>query len=240
MHEFKNIVIFGATGAIGSSLIDFLKVYYHQATIHAVSRNFKNKLNSIIYHQINYSDEPVIQALAVDISKIMPIHLVIIATGMLHDNQMMPEKSIKEISSDKLLKLYQVNTVLPSLIFKHFTHKLNSTQTSVIAALSARVGSISDNKLGGWYSYRASKAALNMVIKNVAIETSRYNKKAIVVGLHPGTVDSALSYPFQRSVDNNKIFTPGQSAQYLLNKINKLTIANTGKIFAWDGQEIAP
>ncbi|WP_440615463.1 SDR family NAD(P)-dependent oxidoreductase [Cysteiniphilum sp. 6C5] len=240
MHEFKNIVIFGATGAIGSSLIHLLKAHYRQATIHAVSRNFKDKLTGIIYHQINYSDELMIQSLAVELSQVTPIDLVIIATGMLHDSDIMPEKSIKEISADKFLKLYQVNTVLPSLIFKHFTPKLNSTQTSVIAALSARVGSVSDNRLGGWYSYRASKAALNMVIKNVAIETSRYNKKAIVVGLHPGTVDSALSYPFQRSVHKNKIFTPRQSAQYLLNQINKLTMNNTGKILAWDGQEIAP
>ena len=106
--------------------------------------------------------------------------------------------------------------------------------------LSARVGSISDNRLGGWHSYRSSKAALNMIIKNAAIETARKYKEAAIIGLHPGTVDTKLSSPFQSNVQDGKLFSPEQSACYLLDVINQVKSADTGKIFAWDGQEVEP
>ena len=123
--------------------------------------------------------------------------MVLVATGILHDEVFMPEKSLKDLSAEKFIHLFLVNSVLPAIIAKHFIPRLNQKKRSVFAALSARVGSISDNKMGGWYSYRASKSALNMIIKNVAIETARKNEQAIIVGLHPGTVDSNLSRPFQ-------------------------------------------
>ena len=126
------------------------------------------------------------------------------------------------------------------MIAKYFLPKLNREKRSIFAALSARVGSISDNQLGGWYSYRASKAALNMVIKNIAIEISRFNKKAIIVGLHPGTVDSNLSKPFQVNVPYGKLFTPEFSTQKLVEVLRSLTSKQSGKCFAWDGQEILP
>ena len=106
--------------------------------------------------------------------------------------------------------------------------------------MSARVGSISDNKLGGWYAYRASKSALNMMIKNLSIEVGRKNKNAILVGLHPGTVNSKLSKPFQSNVPEKKLFTPDQSVNYLLQVLSKLKNEDSGKIFAWDGSEILP
>ena len=107
-----------------------------------------------------------------------------------------------------------------------------------MAHLSARVGSISDNRMGGWTSYRAAKAAQNMVVKNAAIETARRDKDKIIIGLHPGTVDSALSAPFQGNVAADKLFTPAQSADYLLQVIDRLTPHDSGKVFAWDGQEL--
>ena len=106
--------------------------------------------------------------------------------------------------------------------------------------MSARVGSISDNKLGGWYAYRSSKAALNMMIKNLSIEVGRRNKKAILVGLHPGTVDSNLSKPFQNNVPAEKLFSPETSVVHLLKVLFNLKLENTGKIYAWDGSEIEP
>jgi NAD(P)-dependent dehydrogenase (short-subunit alcohol dehydrogenase family) len=117
---------------------------------------------------------------------------------------------------------------------------LNKKKRSIFTALSARVGSISDNQLGGWYSYRASKSALNMILKNAAIETNRSNKKAIIVGLHPGTVESNLSDPFKKNVPEGKLFTPDYSAQKLLAVLSSLTIEQSGKCFAWDGKEIFP
>ena len=126
------------------------------------------------------------------------------------------------------------------MVAKHFLPKLNKENRSIFAALSARVGSISDNQLGGWYAYRTSKAALNMVIKNAAIEIGRLNKKAIIVGLHPGTVDSNLSMPFQGNVPDGKLFTPEYSVQKLLQVLTNLTSEQSGKCFAWDGTEVKP
>ena len=166
--------------------------------------------------------------------------MVIVATGILHDGELMPEKSQKELSAEKFHRLFEINTIVPALVAKHFIPKLNREKRSVFAALSARVGSISDNQLGGWYAYRASKAALNMIIKNAAIEISRRNKKAIIVGLHPGTVDSNLSKPFQGNVPDGKLFTPKYSVQKLLVILTTLTSKQSGKCFAWDGKEILP
>ena len=117
---------------------------------------------------------------------------------------------------------------------------LSRNKNSIFAALSARVGSVSDNQLGGWYAYRASKSALNMIIKSASIEVARKNPKAIIVGLHPGTVDSNLSKPFQHSITNNKLFTPSIAASHLLGVLDNLTSEQTGKCFAWDGSEILP
>ena len=167
-----------------------------------------------------------------------PLDLVIVANGMLHSKEIMPEKSIKELSRYKFQQLFEVNTIVPSLIAKHFLPHLNRDYPSIFAALSARVGSISDNELGGWYAYRASKAALNMIIKNAAIEMSRRNQKAIIVGLHPGTVDTDLSRPFHKNIPVEQLLTPHQSVTRLLEVLASLTADQSGKCFAWDGKEI--
>jgi NAD(P)-dependent dehydrogenase (short-subunit alcohol dehydrogenase family) len=135
-------------------------------------------------------------------------------------------------------RVFEINTIGPALVAKHFLALLPREGKSIFAALSARVGSISDNNIGGWHSYRASKAALNMVLKNVAIETARKYKDTAVIGLHPGTVDTGLSLPFQRQVEADKLFSPEKSVHYLLNVLNKIDSKDTGKIFAWDGKEI--
>ena len=192
------------------------------------------------YHTIDYSDEKSIENAALTASQNQALDLVIVSTGILHEGAMMPEKSIKELSVEKFQRLFEVNTIVPAMIAKHFIPKLNKKKRSIFTALSARVGSISDNQLGGWYSYRASKSALNMILKNAAIETNRSNKKAIIVGLHPGTVESNLSDPFKKNVPEGKLFTPDYSAQKLLAVLSSLTIEQSGKCFAWDGKEIFP
>lgn len=237
----NNIVIVGASGAIGSSFTLQLSVSYPNATIHAFSQQQPEiMLPNVTYHQINYRDETSIEESALIASKDAKLDMVIVATGILHDGALLPEKSLKELSAEKFQWLFKVNTIAPALVAKHFLPKLNKENRSIFAALSARVGSISDNQLGGWYAYRASKAALNMVIKNAAIEIGRLNKKAIIVGLHPGTVDSNLSMPFQGNVPDGKLFTPEYSVQKLLQVLTNLTSEQSGKCFAWDGTEVKP
>ncbi|MDO7598137.1 MAG: SDR family NAD(P)-dependent oxidoreductase [Pseudomonadota bacterium] len=228
----QNIVIIGASGAIGSAFTKRLSEQYPNASLYAFCRNGK-------YH-IDYSSEDSIAAAAVYASKEKPLDLVIVANGILHDADIMPEKSLRELSAEKFHRIFEVNTITPALIAKHFLPKLNRHKPSIFAALSARVGSISDNRLGGWYAYRASKSALNMIIKNASIEIGRRNKHAIIVGIHPGTVDSNLSKPFQANVPAAKLFTPKYSANKLLDVLENLTPEQTGKCFAWDGEEILP
>jgi len=158
----------------------------------------------------------------------------------LHDDLVTPEKSLRNLTSQSMQHLYEIDCIIPSMIAKYFVPKLNNESRSIFAALSARIGSISDNRLGGWYSYRAAKAALNMMIKTISIETKRSNKNAIIVGLHPGTVDSPLSKPFQKSLPKGQLFTPDFSIVSMIKTLNQLTTKNTGRLFAFDGEEIAP
>ena len=214
---------------------------YTDAKVHAFSRSQKKSdAENIVNHTINYNDEVSIEQAASQASKEAPLDIVIVATGILFDGNITPEKSLRELSAKKFLRLFEVNTILPALIAKHFLPKLNKQDRSIFAAISARVGSVSDNKLGGWYSYRASKSGLNMIIKNAAIEINRQNKNAIIVGLHPGTVDSNLSKPFQGNVPDGKLFTPDHSVKRLLDVLGNLTPESSGKFFSWDGKEVQP
>ena len=238
---FKNIAIIGASGAIGIAFTEQLSALYAGATIHVFSRNeLKPSANNTINYVIDYKNEASIETAASVASKESPLDMVIVATGMLHVDGIMPEKALRELSAEKFHYLFEVNTILPALIAKHFLPNLNRNNRSIFAALSARVGSISDNQLGGWYAYRASKAALNMIIKNAAIEIGRRNKKSIIVGLHPGTVDSSLSKPFQGNVPDGKLFTADFSVKKLLEVLENLSPEHSGRCFAWDGKEVEP
>lgn len=230
--EPKNIVVVGSSGAIGNAFTELLANKFPKSRLHAFSRQSKPP--------INYKDENSIVEAATYTEKYGQIDLMIIVNGILHDGKFMPEKSLKDLSSEKFHHLFEVNTITPALIAKHFLPRMNRQGCVRIAMLSARVGSISDNQLGGWYAYRASKAALNMIIKNAAIEIGRRNRRSIIVGLHPGTVDSNLSRPFQRNIPDEKLFSPNYSAQKLLEVLMNLNPSDSGKCFAWDGQEIPP
>jgi NAD(P)-dependent dehydrogenase (short-subunit alcohol dehydrogenase family) len=167
------------------------------------------------------------------------LHLAIVATGILHDGaRLKPEKSWRALDGEAMATAFRLNAIGPALVAKHFLPLLAMGRKSVFAALSARVGSIGDNRLGGWHAYRASKAALNMLIRTLAVELSARNPDALCVGLHPGTVDTALSKPFQANVPAGKLFAPETSARYLLGVLDRLTPANSGSIYAWDGEKI--
>ncbi|MFT7433894.1 MAG: NAD(P)-dependent dehydrogenase (short-subunit alcohol dehydrogenase family) [Alphaproteobacteria bacterium] len=238
---YRNIVIIGGSGTLGHEFTQQLSTQYPQANIHAFSRNIPtSKIGNINKYAIDYKDEDSIQKAAALASKDSPLDMVIVAIGILHDADIMPEKALSALSAEKFQYIFEVNTIYPALIAKHFLPHLNRNSRSLFAALSARVGSISDNKLGGWYAYRASKAALNMTLKNTAIEIERKNKNAIVVGIHPGTVDSKLSKPFQRNVPEGKLFTAADSVNKMLEVLERLTPTDSGKCFGWDNEEIKP
>ena len=164
-----------------------------------------------------------------------PFDLVFDATGALEVNEQGPEKQLKAIDAQAMAQQFAVNAIGPALILKHYKHLLPRTGRAVIATLSARVGSIEDNGLGGWISYRAAKAALNQIVKTASIEIARWNPDAIVVALHPGTVATGLSANF---AGNRDTFTPAEAADKLLRVLDNLTPADTGGFFAYDGSRI--
>ncbi len=167
------------------------------------------------------------------------LRLVICATGILHHGEdIRPERRLEDISPEQLARVFAVNAFGPLLVAKHLAPLLPRRERSVFAAISARVGSIGDNRLGGWYAYRASKAALNQFLRCVAVELRRRVPAAIVAALHPGTVDTALSRPFQSGVPERQLFSTDQSAARLLEVIDGLESGDSGGFFAWDGSPI--
>jgi NAD(P)-dependent dehydrogenase (short-subunit alcohol dehydrogenase family) len=188
--------------------------------------------------RFDISDEPSIEAAMRQIGQGGPLDLVIVATGLLHGDGIAPEKTWRAIDGQAMAQVFAINAIGPAIIAKHALPLLNTQRRSVFAALSARVGSISDNRVGGWHSYRASKAALNMLVRNFAIELARTNRQAIAVALHPGTVDTALSKPFQSNLPEGQLECPKSSARHLLKVISKLSELDSGNHLAWDGTPI--
>ncbi len=232
-----NVAVFGASGGIGEALVQSLAETRNVNRVYAVSRTICEASQFI--HPIGcpeYSDQT-LRDLA---SRLPNLDVVICAIGLLHDDTFGPEKNRSQITMQNMQKIFEVNAFLPTLIAKHMLPKLRKDRKGVFAALSARVGSISDNRLGGWYSYRGSKAALNMMIKTLAIEHGRSFKHSAVIGLHPGTVDTPLSKPFQTNMAKANLFSPDFSASRLLDVVEKVSPQDSGKIFAWDGEEILP
>ncbi len=160
------------------------------------------------------------------------------AAGLLHDQNTAPEKSLQQVSAASLQRSFAINGMAPILLLQALLPVLRGAPAPVFASLSARVGSISDNRLGGWYAYRASKAAQNQLLKTAAIELRRSLPALRVVMLHPGTVDTPLSAPFQRGVPEHKLFAAPRAAQQLLQVIDKLGLDDSGRFIAWDGSDI--
>ncbi|MEO9600683.1 SDR family NAD(P)-dependent oxidoreductase [Parasphingorhabdus sp.] len=231
----KSAVVIGASGGIGAAVADILRSSPEYKTVIRLSRSGDSPV------PLDLTAEDSIRAAAewLTNNQIAP-SLVFVATGLLHNENNGPEKSLRQLDPDWLMDNYQVNAIGPALIAKYFLPLMNRKETIRFAALSARVGSISDNRLGGWYGYRASKAALNMMIRNLSIEWSRKNDKSVIVALHPGTVDTALSQPFQNNVPAAKLFDSDRAARQLISVLGALKPADSGKIFAWDGTEIKP
>ncbi len=163
---------------------------------------------------------------------------VINCVGLLHQGDLQPEKSLRQIDATNLMTYFQVNSIASILLAKHLVPLLKQTDRVIFATLSAKVGSIGDNQLGGWYGYRASKAALNMFMKSIALEYRRTCKGTIVVVLHPGTTDTRLSQPFQRNVSPEKLFSVDRCVEQLSKVMADLTLEDSGEFFSWDGTRL--
>ena len=232
-------IVIGANGGIGAALTAALAASNRYTRVIAAARREPDTLpDGVDYHPIDIADPASIEAAAAGIDT--PLARIIVATGILHDDAGGPERSLRDLDADRLAHLFAVNTIGPALALRHFAPLLVRDAPSTIACISARVGSISDNRLGGWYGYRASKAALHQIVRTAAIELGRSRPQAVCVALHPGTVDTGLSKPFQRGVPAEKLFAPAYSAERLLAVLDGLTPAQSGRIFAWDGAEITP
>ena len=235
----KNILIAGASGGTGK---EFTKFYCDDPNIDkvsALSRKMNNvdnpKIQSI---EFDYAREETFDNLN-DILQLESISTIIVATGILHTDQIRPEKSIAGVDLVTLQKVFQVNVFGPTLLVKKLLPLIKKSKAVKIVFLSARVGSITDNSLGGWHSYRSSKSALNMMISNLSIELQRINKEHLVVGVHPGTVKSQLSEPFLKNVKHN-IFSPKESVGLLSKVISDIDQKDSGKCFDFSGKIIAP
>jgi NAD(P)-dependent dehydrogenase (short-subunit alcohol dehydrogenase family) len=233
-------VVWGA-GGIGIALAHQLKLRKQYHHIFLVGRTKPESLEANIqWLKGDLQDEESVISVRDALSKIGQVTMFICAVGLLHDEVVSPEKSLRQLDAGAFAHVLGVNTIGPAMLAKCFLPRMSKSERVVFAALSARVGSISDNRLGGWYAYRASKSALNMILKTLSIEWARSHPKSICVGLHPGTVDTGLSKPFQNGVSSDKLFSPDYSAACMLDVLERLEASESGRVFAYDGTEISP
>ncbi len=226
----KTAIIIGASGGIGRAFCKLLKA----------NPQFDRVIGCLRDGSMGLACDP---TNADDLASLADriggtVHQIIVTAGMLHDEHQQPEKSWRALNTDDLARSFAINSIAPVMAIKALLPLIPRNERTVIAALSARVGSISDNRTGGWYGYRASKAALNQLIRTLAIELGRSHPLLICAALHPGTVDTTMSKPFQRGVVPDKLFTAEFSAQSMLSVLGNLTPEQSGRVFGWDGQVI--
>lgn len=186
---------------------------------------------------VDYADEATLAAAAAGIkAQRLELRLLLVATGFLHGTAGQPERSWSQLDAAYLQQVFLVNTIGPALVLKHFFPLLPASGRCVAGFISAKVGSIGDNALGGWYGYRASKAALNQLVKTASIELARRNRNALCVALHPGTVDTALSQPFAKK--GLQVRPPEEAARDLLAVLEGLTPADSGGFVDYQGKKL--
>lgn len=224
-NPFRALII-GSSGTIGSAFQELLERHPACQEVYGIHRKSP--------HPIDYDDPNTIESSAKSLLKEGPFQLIINTIGVLHSDQWMPEKKLDDLNSEQLLKLLQINAVGPGLTIKHFS-KLLDPAGSVMASLSAKVGSIEDNRLGGWYSYRASKAALNMLIKTAAIEFGRTKPNCALLALHPGTVNSRLSQPFKGQQIGRP---PLDAVQDMLDVLLAVKKEDSGSFISYAGERL--
>ncbi len=246
-------LIIGGAGGIGKAMVEQLLAARAQVSdadnkIRVFATYYRSvpdiEADNLYWLKVDVSDEDTIKQ-AVEEIKQQTDHIdwVINCVGLLHSDTMQPEKALRQMQTDFLLQNMQVNALASMLIAKHIQPLIKNAprdndHPAIFATISARVGSISDNQLGGWYSYRMSKAALNMGMKNLSIEWGRTLKDVCVVVMQPGTVNTQLSAPFQSNVAEGQLFSPAFSAESLLDVLSTMTAADSGSFVDWAGELI--
>lgn len=223
LPEGYRALVLGASGAIGGAFVDALREDPRCAAVHGLGRG--------THPVLDLSDPQSIAMAAQFYEGQPPFDLIVLAAGVLYGEGFMPEKALESLNQEQLLATFQINAIGPALVLRHFLPLLGSN--GLLAVLSAKVGSIADNRLGGWYSYRASKAALNMLLKTAAIEAARRWPGKRLVALHPGTVASALSRPFRPAAR-----APRDAVADMLAVLDGVTAADSGSFFSYQGERL--
>lgn len=248
------VLVLGATGGIGKAFCEqvlaafpdvlLIRMARQVDALSAIPTNSTLSSNSIDInidlnddHNMQQAFTQLTQALS---AKSMSIDWVFIATGWLHDAHTQPEKTYRHLQREHLLHAYNINAIGPALFVSQLLQVTDKQQAIKVGILSARVGSISDNRLGGWHAYRASKAALHMLIKNIAIECKNTRRPVTIVGLQPGTTDTPLSAPFQKGLQENQLQSPAFTAEHLLQVMAALQLEDSGQLFDFEGIPFAP
>ena len=247
MKNMNCALVLGASGGIGSAMVaEFLNdssithvFAVSQKDLPASGNEFSTLQDKLVWLRSSYSESSM-----EEVAAMLEVHAgtfsrVCICHGLLHQNELVPEKRFEDINESNLHSVLQCNTVVPALWMKILFKILKGRDDCITAVLSARVGSIEDNHLGGWYSYRASKAALNMILKSLAIEYARRAKNVKIIAFHPGTTDTALSKPFQSSVASKKLFTPKFVAEKLTGIMDNASVDGKLSFLDWEGKVIS-
>jgi len=219
----KNALVIGSKGTIGEALVAELTNQY---------RVFEVNQQNCDYSELT------LQERRESFAREGPFSVIICCIGTLHNKLVSPEKRMADLTEETLAEYFRINSILPALCVRTFHDLLDKTAPSRLVALSAMVGSIGDNNLGGWYGYRSSKAALNMLIRSASIEVKRTNKQACLATIHPGTTIGPLTKPFARNIAKDKYYTPKQSAQRIVAVTESLQADQTGFFLNWDGLPI--
>lgn len=244
-----NVLIVGASQGIGLGFVKKLLQDDRIAKVYATSRQpelasdlialASEHFERLICLKMDITEElQIVEAVQKIRTQVDKLHLVVNCVGLLHEETLQPEKSLRQINSENLLRYFQINSIGAVLLAKHLLPLFRHGERNVFATISAKLGSIGDNQLGGWYGYRASKAALNMLMRTAAIEYKRSCPKTLIVTLHPGTTDTQLSRPFQGNVPTEKLFTVERTVTQLLSVIEQLQEGDSGQFFSWDGSRL--
>ncbi len=220
-------LVIGSRGTLGQALVEHMQSRYEVHEINRATTAFSDAELASTAHRLQ-----------ADLMDDNPFALIICTVGFLTSATIQPEKKMSDLNTESLMEYFAVNTIIPTLCIKHFSPLLQRQGSSCFAVLSAMVGSIADNKLGGWYGYRSSKAALNMMVKTAAIELGRTRKQASLIAIHPGTTIGPLTKPFAKNIDAARYYEPHTSAQRIIAVCDSVTPNESGGFFNWDGQPL--
>ena len=235
-------IVVGARGGLGASFAQALSDSPGVTHVLTTSRDQdwceSEPLPSERRVHADLTQERDLEHLAALIPEDAPLKLVLNCSGLLHAGEVKPERTWRELDLEHMRRVFDVNALGVGLLVKHLVPCMPRRERALFVSISARVGSIGDNRLGGWYSYRASKAAQNMLIKTASVEAARSHPELIIAALHPGTVDTELSKPFTRRLGPDRLFSPDVSRAHLTEVMRDLTTNDSGGLFAWDGEPI--